>query len=340
MHPSAIEQGLRTSAQQVDAPNEPFAILLERKLTSQTRWNVLFSLLLTLEIAFLAIFFPFFIQSALFAFMIALLVMTLFGYLMFRQYSVSEKRDYFERVLDEWIEAEKKRGKYAEGQPEAHLRISKLCSDLADALYQKEYRCLKLPKMFNFMRSPLQNLSCLLYWRDIYFVRELLLEKAVEEHLFLVRIHPANLDAHTFLANAYIMLSGLYAIPENLERDHYIPKDRYGPEVEKKFHETAKRAIEEFTILKEYAPKDPWIYSQLAFSYRDLKMPEEEKKAYEALLELKPNDYETLYKLGSLYFKQGENAKGLKVYDELKKAHFSKANELLTIYGSKHESSF
>lgn len=322
------------------ASSEPFQVLLERKLASQARWNIFFTLLLFIEVSVLAIFFPFFIQSAFFAFMIALLVMTFFGFLMYRQYSASEKRDYFEIVLNEWIASEKRKSSYQEGQPESHLRISKLCSNLADALYQKEYRCFRLPKLFNFMRKSSETLSCILYWRDIYFVRELLLEKAVEEHLALVRMHPSNLDAHTFLANAYIMLSGLYALPENEEKDHYVPKERYGIEAENKFRETAKRAIEEFTILKEYAPKDPWIYSQLAFSYRDLKMPEEEKKAYEALLELKPNDYETRYKLGSLYFKQGENAKGLKVYDELKKAQFSKADELLTIYGSKHESSF
>lgn len=320
--------------------SESFQVLLERKLASQIRWNIIFTLLLILEIFTLAFFFPFFIQSAFFAFMIALLVMTFFGYLMFRQYSASEKRDYFEITLNDWLASEKRKGGYREGQPESHLRLSKLCSDLADDLYQKEYRCLRLPKLFHFARRATESLSCMLFWRDIYFLRELLLEKAVEEHLSLVRIHPSNLDAHTFLANAYIMLSGLYALPENEEKDRYIPKERYGIEAQNKFRETAKRAIEEFTILKEYAPKDPWIYSQLAFSYKDLKMPEEEKKAYEALLELKPNDYETRYKLGALYFKQGENAKGLKVYDELKKAQFLKADELLTIYGSKHESSF
>lgn len=340
MNPVAIETNLSSPYLTTDTTAEPFAKLIERKLSAQTKWNLFFSLLLILEISLIAIFFPFFIQSAFFAFMAAILVMTIFGFLMFRQYSFSEKREYFERALTEWIDAEKRKGNYQAGLPESHLRISKLYSDLADALYQKEYRCLRLPKWLNNLRYLTETTSCWLYWRDIYFIRELLLERAVDEQLALVRMHPSNLDAHTFLANAYIMLSGLYALPENEEKDRFVPKGRYGVETESKFRAAAKRAIEEFTILKEYAPKDPWIYSQLAFSYKDLKMPEEEKKAYEALLELKPNDYETRYKLGTLYFKQGENAKGLKVYDELKKAHFPKADELLTIYGSKNESSF
>jgi hypothetical protein len=37
-----------------------------------------------------------------------------------------------------------------------------------------------------------------------------------------------------------------------------------------------------------------------------------------------------------LYFQQGFNAKGLRVYEELKKTHFKKGESLLKYYGSYH----
>ena len=61
--------------------------------------------------------------------------------------------------------------------------------------------------------------------------------------------------------------------------------------------------------------------------------PKEEQLAYETILTLRPHDHDTRFKLGSLYFQQGENAKGLKLYEEPKKAHYEKATELLAQYG-------
>jgi tetratricopeptide (TPR) repeat protein len=312
---------------------DSFLLAIERKIAAHTRLNALFGLALTTEILGLLLFFPFFIQSALFAFMIALLTLTLFGYLMYRQYSRSEKEEWFEKLLDQFLNQQREENGYTKGDPASHQKISKMCARLSDKLYQKEYRCFKTPKRFPQLGRIIETASCWLFWKDFLVIRELLLKKAVEEHLELVRAHPANLESHTLLANAYVMLSGLYAPPEDESRDRWIPFERYGEESAAKFRSAAESAIEEFKIMKEYAPKDPWIYSQLAFSYKDLKMPDEERASYEHLLDLQPNDHETRFKLGALYFKRGENAKGLKVYGELKKAQFLKAEELLTIYG-------
>jgi hypothetical protein len=35
-----------------------------------------------------------------------------------------------------------------------------------------------------------------------------------------------------------------------------------------------------------------------------------------------------------IYFEQGQNAKGLQVYEELKKANYKKAEDLIAIYGT------
>jgi len=96
----------------------------------------------------------------------------------------------------------------------------------------------------------------------------------------------------------------------------------------------AERAIEEFKVLNDYAPNDPWVHAQLAYSYHDLQMPKEEIKEYETILKLNPGDRDTLYKLGLLYFQEGMNAQGLRIYEELKRSHYKKAESLMENYGS------
>ncbi len=112
------------------------------------------------------------------------------------------------------------------------------------------------------------------------------------------------------------------------------PPKKYSKSFKQKFRLTAEKAIEEFKILSDYAPHDPWVHAQLAYSYRDLQMPKEEIKEYEAILQLCPDDKETLFKLGKLYFEQGQNAKGLKIYETLKFSHYKKAESLIHFYGA------
>jgi tetratricopeptide (TPR) repeat protein len=76
------------------------------------------------------------------------------------------------------------------------------------------------------------------------------------------------------------------------------------------------------------------VHAQLAYSYHDLKMPQEEIKEYETLLTLIPGDHEIIFKLGMLYFQQGLNAQGLRMYDQLKRTHFKKAEDLIKFYGA------
>jgi tetratricopeptide (TPR) repeat protein len=123
----------------------------------------------------------------------------------------------------------------------------------------------------------------------------------------------------------------------DFDEERYVPEERHSPEMEAKFRVTAERAIEEFKILNDYAPDDPWVHVQLAYSYHDLQMPQEEIREYEIVLALRPNDKETLFKLGMLYFQQGMNAKGLRIYEALKETHYKKAESLIKFYGSYEE---
>ena len=121
---------------------------------------------------------------------------------------------------------------------------------------------------------------------------------------------------------------------EGLDDDRWVPQTSINESFQQKFRKTAEKAIEEFKIMSDYAPHDPWVHAQLAYSYRDLQMPKEEIKEYEAILHLCPDDKETLFKLGKLYFQQGQNAKGLQIYETLKNTHFKKAENLISFYGA------
>ena len=139
------------------------------------------------------------------------------------------------------------------------------------------------------------------------------------------------------LANTYVMFSDIYSTPkrdEMVEVARWIPQEKQSEKIQAKFTKCARRAIEEFKILNDYNPEDPWVYTQLAYSYHDLQMPQEEILAYEKIIELTPDDFDSLYKLGTLYFQQGQMARGLKLYEKLKYNYPHKAASLIKHYGS------
>lgn len=207
----------------------------------------------------------------------------------------------------------------------------------ANRLHAREYTYYTPPSLLKCLAPYMEWLSCWWHWQDLYILKELLLQEAVSEHINLVKKEPTNLEAHAALANAYVMLSGLYIDPRRMEGysdERWIPADKYNAECNKKFVHIAERAIEEFKILSEYAPDDPWVHSQLAYSYHDMQMPLEEIHEYETIQKLLPGDRDNLYKLGMLYFQQGMNAKGLRIYAELKTGHYSKSENLIEHYGS------
>ena len=95
---------------------------------------------------------------------------------------------------------------------------------------------------------------------------------------------------------------------------------------------TAEKAIQEFKIIDHYSPEDPWVHAQLASCYHDLKMHSKEITEYETILKLCPEDKQILFRLGILCFQQGENARGLQIYEQLKEMQFSRADELIDFY--------
>ncbi|MBS4167735.1 hypothetical protein [Parachlamydia sp. AcF125] len=314
---------------------------IEKIIKRHILFHAFFLFSILAEITLLISFFAFLINSSFLAFSLAFIFLTVFTYFILKLYFQTKKREQLTDAKDRYLKACKKFFNYKEGVPEHHVSVANACCKFAAKLEGKEYTLYRPPSFLNSLASSFERLSCQLHWEDIHRVKELLLNTSVEEYLRLVRFEPTNLEVHAALANAYVMLSGLYAQSKETEgatEDRWIPPQKSSEVFAHQFRKTAERAIEEFKILNDYAPNDPWIHAQLAYSYHDLRMPEEEIREYEAILKLCPHDLDTLFKLGALYFQQGANAQGLRVYEQLKKSHYKKADYLLEHYGSYHKS--
>lgn len=309
-------------------------------LKSYALFNFVFCCLIAVEILYLFFHLTFLIQTFVLAIHLALIFATVFSYFTLRLYFQTKKTERFFALKSDLMQAVKTHISFQEDIPEHHLTIATICCKLASGLHGKEYQIYTCPSWIPFLASPIEKLSCRCHWKDIHNMKEILLQTSVWEHIRLVQLEPTNLEVHVGLANAYVMLSGLYVDPrtiEGLDDDRWIPLNKYNENFKQKFRRAAESAIEEFKILSDYAPNDPWVHAQLAFSYRDLQMPKEEIKEYETILALCPEDKETLYKLGKLYFEQGWNAKGLQAYESLKKSNYKKAESLIQFYGMTSE---
>lgn len=318
-----------------------YAQRFDKLMKSYVVFNLLFWALAAIEILLFVGFFTIIAQSAIMAFSLAMIFLTFFSYFILRIYHQAHKPEQLNDLKDDFLEAYKTLLKQEEGPAQHHMALANACCQLANQLHGKEYEFYRLPRwierLFPSIMPVTDKLSCWVLWHDVYKMKEILLTGAVKENIQLVKCAPTNLEVHTSLANAYVMLSGLYANPKKVEgfdEDRWFPLERYSPLMEEKFRQTAERAIEEFKILIDYAPDDPWVHAQLAYSYRDLQMPHEEIHEYETILKINPDDKETLYKLGNLYFEQGLNSKGLRVYEELKRRHYKKADALIKAYGN------
>lgn len=315
----------------------PFKIRFQSILKSYALFNLFFILLISAESIYFFVHLTLLLQTFVMALHLALIFATVFCYFTLRMYAQTRKAEKLMELATDFTIACRQIPQANEDISESQVLIALALCKLASELHALEYRIYSCPSWCIFLSSSFEKMNCWWFWQDVHFMKEQLLETSVKEHIKLVRMHPTDLDAHAGLANAYVMLSGIYVDPktvEGLDDDRWIPHDKYDESFQQKFRTIAERAIEEFKILSDYAPHDPWVHAQLAYSYRDLQMPKEEIREYEIILHLCPEDKDTLFKLGKLYFQQGLNAKGLQIYEALKKSHYSKAENLISFYGA------
>jgi tetratricopeptide (TPR) repeat protein len=299
------------------------------------RFHFIAWIIIVIEIIGVVLFSTFLLQQSLLSIAIALLFLTIFSYFILKIYYQAQKPELFLEFRNQYIEDCKNLLKYQEGVKEHYSALAGACGKLASSLQGKENTYYKRLSYLGLVGTATEKFSAWWHWHDFHKMKELLLIQAIEENIQLVKCSPTSLESHAALANAYVMLSGLYISAARTESENrpYTPSEQFLQLMHKRFRFAAERAIEEFKILQEYAPKDPWVHAQLAYSYRDLQMPKEEIREYETILELRPDDKDTVYKLGVLYFEQGYNAKGLKVFEQLTKERFPRAENLISYYG-------
>ena len=308
---------------------------LLRYLLKQTLLVALGTALMVAELGIFLYFFLFSGKTLLPAFCLACFILTIFFCLVIRLYILSRKTEVFDRLLAAFIhqaQAIFKKKSVVEEQHEIAAAVTQLSLVMQHQEYFVFCNLLKIIPPYD----SIKKFSCFCFWKDYFMFRELLLQKAVDLYLLVVQAIPTDLGAHVSLADAYVSLSGLYADPRKypeFDTKYWVPPGRYGEDIQEKFFVTARRATEEFKILNEYAPGNVWVHSQLAYSYHDLQMPMEEIREYEIVLKLKPNEANTMMKLGILYFQQGMNAKGLQVYEQLRKVDLKKSKKLIKFYG-------
>lgn len=308
------------------------------EFTSYTRRYALFNLfflsVITLQILLIFFLFSTWVESALLATNLGLVFATSFIYFILKMHFQARKPEKFEELCNRFIEEFGKTAETEAEGPEWHALLAGTYTKMAQTLQGWESRYYTPIPLFRTLAPTLRKFSRYCHWMDVHKMKEALLLRSVKEYVNLVKREPTDLELHAALANAYVMLSGLYHLPSKQGDDgvFFQGKD-FQNSMKEKFTKASRRAIEEFKILNEYAPNDPWVHQQLAYSYHDLQMPEEEIKEYEFLFELVPFDDDVLFKLGTLYFEQGENAKGLAIYEKLLEINPPKAAAMIEHYG-------
>lgn len=300
---------------------------------SFVNFNILFLAVATLEIVLFLTFFSFLAQSAILAYSLSAFFLTGFSYFVLLFYFQAQKPEQFALEIKRLIQSCKNLLPAHTTGAEGPLSVAQTLCNLSSYLQDFESNFYKLPSFLEFLSPMVSRFSASFYWKDVFAMKEMLLLSAVKEHLEQIKITPTDLEVHASLANTYICLSKLYCEPITTDSVLSQRELRKQSPFQKQAKLYSQLAIEEFKILNHYAANDPWIHEQMALGFKNLNIPQEEIKEMEILLKLRPHDKEILFQLGTLYFKQGFNAKGLQVYEDLKRTHAKKAIELIALYG-------
>ncbi len=266
-----------------------------KAIRTQLAFHLGFGALFAAELLALLLFFPTLSHSAFFAFAVGALFLTCFTYFVLLFYFQANKPAQYRALRSQLTQ---------EGQP--HLSTAHSLLELASYLDSEE-------APISGILAPVTNR---LIERDLLRMKLLLAEQAVEEHLEQVRETPLDLEVHMSLGNAYVLLAKWL-------------KERSA----KASQEATRLAMQEYLILNQVAPHDPWVQEQLADGYRELGERHEELRQMERLRELKPQDPNLMLRLGRLSFELGHVAQGLKLYDELRTREPAHADVLMSCYG-------
>ncbi|HSX04314.1 MAG TPA: hypothetical protein VLG76_06255 [Rhabdochlamydiaceae bacterium] len=299
------------------------------------KFHTFFLLGIVFEILAFGFTFHYFPKSSVLALFISGIFLTIFSHFVLLSYFQVKKPQQFTQLKEEFVNQCKSLITFEKGASEYHFSLSHALQRLVSKLAISEINSQKWVKRSEILTQLIFKWRIWSQWKDLLKIKELLFSSAIEEHFALIKLEPTDLEVHASLANIYRIFSKFYVEPQKLTMNEaitWLPRGFYSAEMNEKSIELLQRALQELLILNEYASNDPWVHTQLAAIYEDLKMPDKEIKEYEKILEMSPEEKEIIFRLGICYFKQGENAKGLRMYDLLKRLHPSKSLELINHY--------
>lgn len=256
-------------------------------------------------------------QTSLIAISLAGILLTGFAYVILLFYFQTKKPEQFLELRNFFMLLCKRGLPKNLVYAEYHLSLANAAYRFAAHLSKEEGSLYQLPTKMGSLNQVIRKVTNLCHRKDIQRMKEVLFLVSINEHIQLIKRYPTNLEAHASLANAYVALSHLY------EKQ---------AQSQEKFKRTVKKAVQEYRIIDHLSPDDPWVHAQLASCYHDLGQYQDEISEYEKVLELCPDDKQILFRLGILSFQQGENARGLQIYEKLKEMNFSRADELIGFY--------
>lgn len=307
-----------------------------RKIAMRSvHFNLMFILLFSIEIVSFAVYFPSMYSNETIALFLCTIFVTSFAYLVTYFYLSSRKPEQMTQLRQEFISSCRSLLDSPKGIAHHHLTVAETLTRLSGYLTDFEWEIYKVPALYHFLSPIIRRFAAAFYWNDVFKMKQMLLLSAIQEHIKQIHLTATDLEVHASLGSTYVTLSKLYRKPtskQNHPKTSQIEKIQQRLEQKSDFY--CKLAIEEFKILSHYAADDPWVHEQMAAGYKALDMVEEEIQEVETLLKLRPQDKETLFHLGSLYFSVGKNAKGLQIYQELKTTNYKKAEDLIANYGS------
>ncbi len=211
----------------------------------------------------------------------------------------------------------------------------------------EEAQMFKLPQnSFFSLPSYLQWLNPCLYilekvfyfffWKKKLDIVEALQIASARARIEIIETNPLDTKAHAELANCFVALSQLF-LEASRQRNRYgfyvqLPLPKHTQEVEEKHRQYANLAVQELTIVSQFAEDTVWVFEQLALSYKELSMPIEELNAWQKVLKLDPDDVQALVRSGLLAFELKQPKTGLEAYLRLKELSPMQAEEVLYAY--------
>lgn len=296
-----------------------------------------------LELTAFVLFFSFLTQTTTLAFSLAALFFTAFTYFILLFYLQAKKPEDILRLKNTFIALCAQTTPSQATPDEIYAFKVHALEQFLVELHQQEYTYYSLPSSLTTLSPLMEKFSAWVHWKDLHKIKELILLELVHTHVAQIKLKPTDPQIHASLAKTYEDLAWIHTDPQKRNPDKvmsWVPPEYHSADMLHRRKQALLKALEEYKIVSAYAPEEPWIYPALASVYRELDCPAEEIQCYETLLKLIPTHPDLSLRLGSLYFEQGLNARGLDIYQQLLSINAPQAAELISFYENDQSLSF